>query len=749
LSSVRKPLETLDDLDCSIRTGADKEGYSALMTKLDFQQKEASDVIELYEGLLGTVFENAAHENEKQKKAKIILSAFGVDAGAKVKEVSEEELSLHKDDTAAIEEWLTIEDTCRAQHEAESARSEAYLYEQLMQVALRNRPIMDFIFSKVQEHMGATDAELEEYMLVLSKMPSALCDCNTYFDMNSVRATIPPADLPPTVTEAEAGFRNAAEESESYAQWMFEEREARAFAELQMDNALALIRLQEQILAREYHRLCADAEGRVDPQVESVLQEVRDSVSRPASAQHEREVPASSEGLALDDPSLACSVQEISLMIAQGDDAGVVQMSAIKEGIEATRDEPHSFAEGDDPEWYRKTNENGTVKIKTPRKWDRKELLPGSTDFNNTHLGKAFWQNSPLEYVKSVRRTGSARGRHAPTAIPMANIPNPERAIPTVYQHDYNVRGMPTAAGHQLETVARQIGEPAPLGHRTHSIREKWAPPSGEVSGDPVAPGHMVGASPLETQHLRSWTPEYAVSDYSHMQPDGVRQAWPDHIAQIRSEEALLRPAWDPRLPKTPPASVGATHPSPTPLERHNAMTSMLKQKGKSGSTLKVRQAIMDKINNEVQSRMTSLMSSVGYGHEGGHLTHHVQQGGAAMMDDNMTEVMRNQKWLNDAQGCDDVKLSQQRFGPQTAAQDLLPQPIERGVGPTSAPILLPSMNSVTEGALTGNTGENVEFCLERWNAIGTMVDEITAKSRHLQRFDLKMDASRNKSSMT
>ena len=118
-------------------------------------------------------------------------------------------------------------------------------------------------------------------------------------------------------------------------------------------------------------------------------------------------------------------------------------------------------------------------------------------------------------------------------------------------------------------------------------------------------------------------------------------------------------------------------------------------------------------------------------------------------MDDNMTEVMRNQKWLNDAQGCDDVELAQQRFGSQTAAQDLLPPPIERGVGPTSAPILLPSMNSVTEGALTGNTGENVEFCLERWNAIGTMVDEITAKSRHLQRFDLKMDASRNKSSMT
>merc|ERR1712166_1306212 len=127
-----------------------------------------------------------------------------------------------------------------------------------------------------------------------------------------------------------------------------------------------------------------------------------------------------------------------------------------------------------------------------------------------------------------------------------------------------------------------------------------------------------------------------------------------------------------------------------------NAMTSMLKQKGKSGSTLKVRQAIMDKINNEVQSRMTSLMSSVGYG----------QEGGAAMMDDNMTEVMRNQKWLNDAQGCDDVTLAQQRFGPQTAAQDLLPQPIERGVGPTSAPVLLPSMNSVTEGALTGNTGK-------------------------------------------
>merc|ERR1712232_1052839 len=108
------------------------------------------------------------------------------------------------------------------------------------------------------------------------------------------------------------------------------------------------------------------------------------------------------------------------------------------------------------------------------------ELL--GPDFGITHLGRAFWQNSPLEYVKSVRRSGTARGRHVPAASQPAHIPHPERSFPTVFQHDYNMRGMPTLIGHDPDPMSR-----SPFGKQP----AQWSAPPTEL--DATIPVEQAG----------------------------------------------------------------------------------------------------------------------------------------------------------------------------------------------------------------------------------------------------------------
>ena len=99
--------------------------------------------------------QSAAQDGEGDKQRHILLEAFGIKVdNSQFKQTSGRdaiELALHEDDAAAIEEFMTEDEACRAEDAAENARSEAFLYEQLMQAALRNRPIMDFIFAKVQD----------------------------------------------------------------------------------------------------------------------------------------------------------------------------------------------------------------------------------------------------------------------------------------------------------------------------------------------------------------------------------------------------------------------------------------------------------------------------------------------------------------------------------------------------------------------------------------------------------------------
>merc|ERR1712100_212938 len=122
--------------------------------------------------------------------------------------------------------------------------------------------------------------------------------------------------------------------------------------------------------------------------------------------------------------------------------------------------------------------------------------------------------------------------------------------------------------------------------------------------------------------------------------------------------------------------------------------------------------------------------------------------------DDDMSAMVGETEWLQDAQ---DIQLEPQPWELQHASKkpskllgtSILPGIDEQHLGPTSGPVLLPAVGKSKEGMLTGSQGENLEFCLQRWNDLGSMVDSMTAASRHLAEIDRKHDSlkrSQNKS---
>merc|ERR1711934_301376 len=110
------------------------------------------------------------------------------------------------------------------------------------------------------------------------------------------------------------------------------------------------------------------------------------------------------------------------------------------------------------------------------------------------------------------------------------------------------------------------------------------------------------------------------------------------------------------------------------------------------------------------------------------------------MMDDDMSELVQKHEWLADlndqvdaaqAKGAAPIISPEQQkaYNHRTRLHDLLPPSNEMTVAPTSAAVMLPPMAGA-ETSLSGGAGQSVEFCLERWNAIGGIVDAITNKSR-------------------
>jgi len=233
--------------------------------------------------------------------------------------------------------------------------------------------------------------------------------------------------------------------------------------------------------------------------------------------------------------------------------------------------------------------------------------------------------------------------------------------------------------------------------------------------------------SQQNAQHGQGWTP---------------RQAW----AETRDREdplILSKAGWDPTVPRTPPTDLPVT-----PIERHRTMSKMLSEQGKASSPLKARQRMMQSVNADVQQRMSMLMDSVGYGSDGNHLSHQVVRDGNMAMDDDMSQLVGETQWLQEAK---EVDLEPQPWELPKAGQPgfstrnrILPGIDEQVIGATSGSLILPPMNKQQESMFTGSKGDSLESCLGRWNELGAMVDSMTAASRQVAKLDKKHDNLRN-----
>lgn len=384
----------------------------------------------------------------------------------------------------------------------------------------------------------------------------------------------------------------------------------------------------------------------------------------------------------------------------------------MKDDIQATQENPHAFGRGEDP---RGTLAGG--RIRTPRKYEREEFLPESMrDMNigdRSHLGQDFWQSAPLEYVKSGNRSPTARGRHVPVESPSLLLVNPEVNRMGAYEEDY--KSMGSSIRHSDSRASSRPsqfrGEPKVTNMNSSRVTYDLSPGQAQV-------GH-------EYTPRQAWPPESEISE-RHWQHQGQQQA-------------LSKPGWDPSIPRTPPTDLPVT-----PIERHRTMNQMLTEKGKASSPLKARQRMMQSVNSDVQERMSTLMDSVGYGTDGAHLSHQILQDGNMVLDDDMSQLVGEKQWLNEAS---QIELEPQPWELTKPGQPvyntrnpILPGIDEQVIGPSSGSLILPPMSQQQQSMYTGSQGASLESCLGRWNELGNMVDSMTAASRQLAKLDRKRD---------
>lgn len=336
---------------------------------------------------------------------------------------------------------------------------------------------------------------------------------------------------------------------------------------------------------------------------------------------------------------------------------------------------------------------------------------------DRSHLGEDFWANAPLEYVKSGKRSPSARGRNVPIGPPKAMVVNPERTRMGAFKQDYETLGPPirTPSEKQSRTGSQDGSRMTPnMYPATHAVSDR-------VTYD-------LSHNPQDfNQRRQAWPPQEPRENFDRGQFDEV---------PLRP---LSRPGWDPTMPRTPPKDL-----PPTPMERHRTMANMLAEKGNASSPLKARQSVMQSVNDEVGARMSMLMDSVGYGTDGNHLSHQIMREGIASMDDNMGALVGETEWLQEAAnsntGMSEYEPTPSKSNARSLHTSYLPGIDETVVAASSGSMLLPPIHKQREGALTGSKGENLEFCLSRWNELGTMVDRMTAASRQLAKLDMKQD---------
>lgn len=268
--------------------------------------------------------------------------------------------------------------------------------------------------------------------------------------------------------------------------------------------------------------------------------------------------------------------------------------------------------------------------------------------------------------------------------------------------------------------------------------------------GNPIQPPKSRGSSHPQGLAPDINTPSRVTYDVGNMTHPGAmqrqspgssgytpREAWPEH----QQSKPLSKAGWDPSIPRTPP--VRSNLPV-TPIERHRTMSKMLAQEGKASSPLKARQNMMQTVNNDVQMRMSMLMDSVGYGSDGNHLSHQIVAEGNMAMDDDMTQIVGETSWLQEAS---EVDLEPQPWELPQAGKPMfnmrnpiLPGIDEQVIGSQSGSLVLPPMSKRQESQLTGSQGDSLEACLGRWNALGNMVDTMTAASRKLASLDRQRD---------
>lgn len=708
-----------------VRTGKDKKGYCNLMAKLRYQEEEAISVVQLYEYVLGMAVrpKQPWEIEEEEEEAGPVLRALGVSLQGQKREqdvlkvVGGKEAigQMGAEEQANIMEFVTEDNAEKMKQKADDAEEEALFYEGLVRGALRVQGIMNFIEARDGKEGAVAFGNFIRNLPALAEL----------HEQHSAVVDFTPA---PALCKEEITHLNAAESTEAALERKFMHEERLIAAELRYDQAKNLISMLEQVIQTEYDHLCTDSEGSMLPEVKLTLDDIHAKIKRHREQRRLRE-----QGLAVADESagttspatkkedfgstpailqIDSTLTNMSLQMAQGDDAGLVELSKMKDDIKATQENPHAFGRGEDP-GAPKPGE----RIPTPRKYNREDFLPPDmkemVGGDRSHLGTDFWQNAPLEYVKSGKRSPSARGRHIPVESPKLLLVNPEVTRMGAYQDDYKSMGTSIRSDSRTNSRASQRTI-TPTQHSQSRVTY-------DLQNVAMGKGTNNRGQQLEGLPRPAW-PEQAEYDMK-TQEDG--------------RQALPKPGWDPSIPRTLPTSLPAT-----PIERHRTMTQMLSEQGKASSPLKARQQMMQSVNADVQERMSMLMNSVGYGEDGNHLTQQIVAEGNMAMDDNMSQMADESEWLNQAKHLaiepQPWELPPQQRTAYHSKVSILPGIEEQNFGPTSGAVRLPP--TVKKSELTSASGESLEFCLERWNSLGMMVDTMTSASRTLARLDRKYD---------
>jgi len=687
-----------------VRLGKDRVGYCNLMAKLKYQEDEALAITNLYESVLGMVHASwKPSDAEEEEDTGKLLKALGVSVKKRSRDIDvlksiggEKAVSqMAFEEQIAINEFVQLDSAETMKQKADAAEEEAAFYENLVRGAFRTQGIINFI-----EARGGGKAGVQVFGNFLRNLPKIEDPLEVVGSPRVEKFVSIPA-----LSEVDVPHLKTLETTEQLIQQTFVHEERLKAAELRHEQASSLIKMLEDTIQAEYDYLCTDSEGAMLPEVKATLEEIHSQLRLHKEQRRKKEqgLDNSPQGKMNDTvkrtpdnkgdfgskPAILqidSTLTHMSLQMAQGDDAGLWELSKMKDDIKATKENPHAFGRGEDP-GAPKPGE----RIPTPRKYAREEFMPagfkGIEVGDRSHLGVEFWENAPLEYIKSGKRTLSARGRHVPVEAPKLLLVNPEASRTGSYGDDYKSMGTTKTAN---SSKSDQFSKTMPI----HDSLNR-------VTYD--------------------------------LQLHGQRQAWPENRETDCMANSLSKSGWDPTLPRTPPTRIEVT-----PIERHRTMAAMLAQKGKASSPLKARQQMMQSVNGDVQLRMSMMMNSVGYGNDGNHLTHKIVQEGNMAMDD---ELYQDEPWVIESKNS---PIEPQPWELQHQPKSLYaPRSILPGIDEqvlTAASLRVPIVRGHQESSLTGSGGENLEFCLERWNELGKMVDTMTKASRTLSRLDRKQD---------